>query len=299
MQFNFVLTNHRAPALQALDDILRPLFLGLRAAGHRVIAGALQFRKAPVVNIVVEDFSDPAFVRTLYDARAAWKDDFLLGGVFPFVVDGTGVDEARRAGLRAAVGALDFAWTLAPGVPAAGTFPPERIAVVEYGFQESLVGPRLISDPAARDLDVVIYGQTGPRLDALAAKLAAGRRSHFAVRAGLLPDYIVADLISRAKVVVAVGGPPVAEATLGPRVLKAICNGSLAIAETGGVSGFLSELVPSSAYDAISSLCDETIREGRFVERGLASLERIRRLPLMREALASALALAAARAGGT
>lgn len=294
MQFNVVLTNHRPAALQALDDILRPLFFGLRAAGHGVVAGALQFRRRPAVNLVVENFSDPAFVRTVAEARAAWSRDLVLGVLCPFAVDGAGVDQARGAGLAAVMPLMDFAWTLAADQLPAGLIAAGRAAVVGYGFDEGLVGPRLISDPAGRDLDVVVYGQSGPRLDGLLARLLAAGRSHFAVRAGLLPDYIVADLLSRAKVVAAIDGEAGAEASLAPRALKAICNGAAVITEGGTVPDPLGAAVASCADTQIPVLCGRLIAEGRFVDRGLGALEQIRRTTTMREGVAAAAALAAA-----
>ena len=294
MQFNVVLTNHRPAALQALDDILRPLFFGLRATGHRVVAGTLQFRRRPAVNLVVEDFSDPAFIRTLAEARAAWTGEFIVGVLCPFAIDGAGVDQARRAGLAAAMPLMDFAWTVAPGQLPARLIAADRAAVVGYGFDEGLVGPRLITDPAARDLDLVVYGQTGPRLDGFLARLVAAGRPHFGVRAGLLPDYIVADLLSRAKVVAAVDGAPGGEASLAPRALKAICNGAAVIAQMGTVPDPLCAVVASCADGEMAGLCSRLVAEGSFGDRGLDALEQIRRTTTMREGVAAAAALAAA-----
>jgi len=296
MQFNFVLTNHRAAELQALDDILRPLFFGLRAAGHRVVAGARQFGKPPAVNVMVEDFGDPAVVREIQAARAAAAPDFRLGVLFPLEVGELAPE--RRDGLRSVLPALDFAWTLAPSGLPADLVARDRAAVVRYGFHDSLVGPRLIADPAGRDLDVVVYGPNSPRLDALVGRLAAAQLRHFPVRAGTFPDYIVTDLLSRAKTVAVIGGAPGADAALAPRALKSVCNGALVIAEAGSLSDALAGLLVTCAYDDIPADCGRIVAEGRFVERGLEALERLRGLPGMRDGLAAALAVAAASSVG-
>ena len=288
MQFNFILTNHRAAELQALDDILRPLFFGLRAAGHRVVAGIRQFGGPPVINVMVEDFSDPAVGQEIAAARAAGGPGFRLGVLCPH--DIRGLAPARGDGLRAVRPALDFAWTLAP----LDLVAPERTAVVQYGFHDSLLGPRLISDPAGRDLDVVVYGPNSPRLDALVEKLAAAQLRHFPVRAGTFPDYIVTDLLSRAKTVAVVGGVPGADAALGPRALKSICNGALVVAEEGSIAGALAGLLVPFPYDGIAAACRRIAAEGRFVERGLETLERLRELPGMRAGVEAAAAVAAA-----
>ena len=287
MQFNFVLTNHRAAELQALDDILRPLLFGLRAAGHRVVAGIRQLSGPPVVNIMVEDFSDPAAAREIGAARAAWGAGFRLGVLCPHDIGG--LPPARADGLRAALPAFDFVWSLAP----LDRIAPERIAIVQYGFHDSLLGPRLISDPAGRDLDVVVYGPNSPRLDALVGKLAAAQLRHFPVRAGTFPDYIVSDLLSRAKTVAVVGGVPGADAALAPRALKSICNGALTVAEEGSIAGALAGLLVPCPYDEIPAACRRIAAEGRFVERGLEALERLRQMPGMRSGVEAAAGVAA------
>jgi hypothetical protein len=172
MHFNFVLTNHGAAALQTLDDILRPLFFGLRAAGHRVTAPLRQFGGPPEVNIVVEDFGDLAFVQTVHGARAA-AGGLRLGMLCPLAFGAPDMTPVRRDALNSILPAVDFAWILAPGALPPGALSPDRVAVLRYGFDESLVGPRLISDAARRDLDVVVYGPGGARFDAAVARLAA------------------------------------------------------------------------------------------------------------------------------
>jgi hypothetical protein len=204
---------------------------------------------------------------------------------------------ARADGLRAALPTFDFAWTLAPlEAVSAGRIAPERIAILQYGFHDSLLGPRLITDPVGRDLDLVVYGPNSPRLDALVARLAAAQLRHFPVRAGTFPDYIVTDLLSRARTVAVVGGGPGADAALGPRALKSICNGALTLAEEESIPGALACLLVPCPYDDIPTACRRIAVEGRFVERGLAALERLRQMPGMREGLAAALAVAAGEA---
>ncbi|MBV8537466.1 MAG: hypothetical protein JO128_17840 [Alphaproteobacteria bacterium] len=289
MQFNFVLTNHRAAELQALDDILRPLIFGLREAGHRVVAGIRQFGGPPAINVMVEDFSDPATAQEIAAARGAWGPGFRLGVLCPH--EFRALAPARADGLRAVLPALDFVWSLAP----LDLLAPERRAVVRYGFHDSLLGPRLIADSAGRDLDVVVYGPNSPRLDALVERLAAAQLRHFPVRAGTFPDYIVTDLLSRAKAVAVVGGASGADAALGPRALKSMCNGALVVAEEGSIVDELAGLLASCSYDDIPATC-RRIAEGRFAERGLEALERLRQMPGMRVGLAAALAVAAGRA---
>ncbi len=296
MHFNFVLANHRPAALQALDDVLRPLFLGLRALGHRVTAPARQLRRAPLVNLVVEDFSDPGFARMLTEARAGWGDDLRLGVVCPFGLDGPTMTAARRGGLRAAAHVLDFAWTLAPDQLPPGLLPPDRIAVLGYGFHESMAGPRLISDAQARDIDVVVYAPDHERIGELTRRLAAAGLGHFVLRAGALPDYLVTDILSRGKVAVAIGDRRDPPRCLLPRAVKAVCNGTLPLTEPGSVDGPLADVVPACAYDDMPARCAALIAGGQFAALGLEALERLK-ASTMGSALAAALAVPALRRG--
>lgn len=281
MQFNVVLANHRSAALQGLDDVLRPVFAGLRAAGHRVVVPARQFQKRPVVNLVVGDFSDAAFAQSIRRTRASWGDEFVIGAVYPRGPDGPETSPAP----------VDFAWTLAANLLPPGLLPADRVAVLGYGFEESLIGPRLIADAAARDLDVVVYGPEHPRVTALVRGLEAAKLGAFLLRPGTLPDYLVTDLLSRGKVVAVAGDGRLAPATLRPRIAKAICNGVLVIAEPGSADEALAGAVVECALDDMPARCQAIVAGGDAATRGLQALERFKRVP-MQGALAAALAVA-------
>lgn len=290
MQFNFVLTNHRPAALQGLDDVLRPLFAGLRAAGHRVTAPARQLQKRPVVNIVVEDFSDPAFAALIQRTRTEWADGLLLGVICPFGPGGPETTAARRDGLRAVLPLADFAWTLTPDVLPPGLLPAGRVARLSYGYHESLVGPRLIADAAARDIDVVAYGPESDRLTALIRGLEAVKLGAFILRPGVLPDYLVTDLLSRGKAVAVVGDSHTPPATLRPRIAKAICNGALVLAEPGSADDATAGALVECPLGDVPARCQASIANGDYAARGLQALERFKATP-MRDALAAALAV--------
>lgn len=286
MRFNFVLTNQSSAALQVLDDVLRPVFAGLRASGHQVIAGARRFQKSPTLNVVVGDVADQAFVQAIGAARAAWADEFRLCVFSP----------GGLAGMNPAVEPSDVRWTVAPGAGPA--------AVVTYGFDDKLLGPRLILDPALRDLDVVVYGPEGDRLTRLIAQLAADGLGHFVVRPGALPDYLVTDLLSRAKVVAVIGDDAFPPAALAPRILKALCNGVVVVAagppSAAGPTAHdpLWDLVVRAPADEIAAACRRLIDEARYVDRGQAALEHLRARWTMRDGVRDALALVTGASGG-
>jgi hypothetical protein len=290
MQFSFVLTNHRPAALQALDDVLRPLFAGLRATGHRVVTPVPQFQKRPVVNVVVEDFSDPAFTGLIQGTRSAWGDDFILGVLCAFGSDGPETPPARRDGLRAMLPLADFAWTLAPDQLPPGLLPPDRTALLGSGYHQSLAGPRLIADATARDIDVVVYGPEHDRLAALVRSLDVAKLGSFVLRPGVLPDYLVTDLLSRGKTVAVIGDGRTSPGLLRPRIVKAICNGALVLAEPGSADEGLAGTFAECPLNDMPAQCHTIVASGHAARRGLQALERLK-LASMQDALAAALAV--------
>lgn len=289
MHFNVVLINHRPAALQVLDDVLRPLLFGLRAAGHRVTAPARRLERAPVVNLVVEDFSDPTFAALLRDQRKDWAGDLVLGAICPLTIEAPEMNEVRRTALRAVLPAVDFAWTLAPGVLPPDLIGPERVAMLGYGFHDRLVGPRLIADAAARDIDVVLYSPDHDRLNDVVQRLGAAKLGHFVLRPGVLPDYLATDILSRGKVAVVIGDRRSPARGLLPRILKAVCNGVLVVAEPGSAEAPLGDDVVECPYEEITAQCRAIINGGHYAGRGLGALERLKARS-MADALGPALA---------
>ncbi len=296
MIFNFVLTNLTPARLQVLDDVLWPIFVGLRAAGHRVVAASRVFRPYPALNVVVEDFTDANFVSSLASARAAWPGRFKLGVLCVDMPGAPGAEPARPAAFHAALPGVDFVWTLAPEMPTSG-IPAARVAAIGYGFDGGLAGPRLIAESALRDLDVVVYGTESRRRDELLAALKSVGIGHFLLRAGALPDYLATDLLSRAKLVVVAGDGVTPLAALAPRILKAICNGALVLAEDAA-RGPLAEFVIGGSFADLPRQCREQLAKGNCAERGIDAFERLRSARSMRDGLAAALDVAASDAGG-
>src|SRR5258708_20969888 len=58
MRFNLLLADQSTDRLQELEDVLRPLLFGLRAAGHTVCPGAHECKPPPMVNLAIEGFCD-------------------------------------------------------------------------------------------------------------------------------------------------------------------------------------------------------------------------------------------------
>lgn len=276
MLFNFVIAGTPTERLAALDDALRPIFFGLREAGHRVIAVGQRFEKRPVVNLVVADGPIAA------GAREQAGPDVCLGLI---CVDAVTPEVQRLAA------AFDFVWTCAPTT----AFAAGRHALVPYGFHPALIGPKLERDAARREAGIILYGEEGPRPAALAERLTQAKLPALFVRGGHFPDYIVCDLLSRAALVVVArhkAGDPAPPAM---RIVKAIVNGAAVLAEASPPTG-LAPYVEACTYDAIPARCAALLRDNP-AQRGLEALERFKRETSMAAGLDAALLVAAASVG--
>lgn len=290
MRFNILLANQSTDRLQELEDVLRPLLFGLRAAGHTVGAGAHDCKPPPAVNLAIEGLAD-IDVDAVAGARGRSDAGFLFGVLCPTPPEA--LPPARRDGLRAMLAVSDFAWRVEGIALPPDLFDPRLAVSLVYGFDERLVGPRLITEPALRDIDVVIYGPECARTDALAARVAATGLQQFCLRPGALPDYLATDLLSRAKAVIVVDArsPPMG---LTPRIVKAIYNGAAVVTEPGATTADrFGRAVAYAPYDDLAARGRAVITEGRYVELGLMALDRLRTGVSMGECAAAALSLPA------
>src|SRR5258708_19180288 len=288
MRFNLLLADQSTDRLQELEDVLRPLLFGLRAAGHTVCPGAQECKPPPMVNLAIEGFCD---LDADAIARARSKAGILFGVLCPTPPDAP--PPARRDSLGTLPAVSDFAWTVEGIALPPDLVDPRQGASLGYGFDEPLVGPHLITHPALRDLDVVIYGPEGARTDALAARVVAMGLQPFSVRPGALPDYLSTHLLSRAKVVVVIDErlPPTG---LTPRVLKAIYNGAAVVTEPGATTADrFGHAVAYAAYDDLPAPRPAVVVEGRYVGLGLTALDRLRTGVSMGDCAAAALRLPA------
>lgn len=273
MWFNFVIAGTPTERLAALDDALRPLFFGLRAAGHRVVAVGQGFEPRPAVNMVVAERGGG---RAAVGARRAAGPRACLG---LFCV------EEFAPEMRAVADTFDFIWTCAP----AAMFAPERHAVVPFGFHPASLGPKLERDPARREAGIILYGEEGARPAALADRLSQAGLPTLFVRAGHFPDYIVCDLLSRAALAVVPRHEATDRTPPAMRIAKAIANGALVLTETG-LPADLAAYAECCDYDAMPARCAALLRDNP-AQRGLGALERYQRETSMEAGLAPALTL--------
>lgn len=275
MQFNFVIAGTPTERLAALDDALRPIFFGLRAAGHRVVAVGQRFKARPAINLVVVGGEDDGALAA--PARADAGTEPCIGLLCV---------EEPKADLQRLAATVDFVWTCAP----TALFSPERYAAVPFGFHPALLGPRLERDPARREAGIILYGNEGPRSAQLAERLTQAGLPALFVRSGHFPDYIVCDLLSRAALVVVIRHDAGDRSPPAMRIAKAIVNGAAVLVEAAPPAD-LAPYVEACDYDSMPARCAALLRENP-AQRGLEAHERFQRQTSMAAGLAPALALA-------
>lgn len=290
MLFSFALGGTDAMRLALLEDALRPLFYGLRRAGHRVISFAHGLAPPPTVNVLIEHEGADIGGRAARGRREI--PGVQIGIVCPDDLEGVKANAERWSALCDAAAAADFIWVLADAAPLAGIAVPDRLAAINHGFDPIMLGRRLVPEPARRDIDLIIYGAKTEYRVAIAERLKAADLLPFVVEPGRFPDYLASDLLSRAKLVLVSRDGEAERAPPAVRLAKAICNGAAVIAEAPRsgpcpLAGYVTVCAP----DDFPGRCRELLAEGRFVEHGLERFQQFRAETSMTANLAAALAL--------
>jgi len=299
MIFNFYLGNHDSSGLRGMADLLVPIFNGLEEAGHNVMGYGLGFRPAPAVNLVVEFFPDDAFVDSLIRIKASSGDKLILGllcteDIEDALVMQDPANPRRLANLMRVLKAVDFVWTLLPQVDVLESIcGPGKAALLEYGFSPRSLHPRLRKAPQSRTLDAVMYGNTSPYRQPLVDQLAARGLSTFVTARDVLPMFVTADVLSRAKLVLDVRRGPGVRFPSPTRVVRALHVGVAVVAEDLGPSPISSlyRYTLACPYEQLVERSEQLVRSGLFVDLGLAALEQFRNETSMARNVAAALRL--------
>ena len=202
MLINIYLGNHTAYDFLRMQDILAPIAAGLVEAGHSVKYDLKRFAPAPAINLLVE-FFQPAFVQELRAFKQASGERLRFGILGTEDMEDASVmanpkQPWRRANFEALLPLADFAWTLLPNLDWYGRFLPEdRIGFLRYGHCRSLREPAPV---AAKDIDCLLYGTSGPYRQRVVDALRARGRTVF-VSECALPDYLRRDAVGRSRLI--------------------------------------------------------------------------------------------------
>ncbi len=304
MQFNFFLGNHSGNSFVMLEDLLRPIVVGLQEGGHHVVTYGVEVAMAPKVNVFVEFFREPQFVDTLIELKAQLKDQFLFGLICTEDLDDPHIwmlsGQERRANLLRLLPHADFIWSLVPPQSYAKICPPDRVSHIRYGYSDRLRPACYVADPAERDIDVLIYGSPYKyRLPLAEALASSGLSCDFtisAARPGFLeawPRYLADELLSRAKVVVDMRRGPEVRYLSVTRIAAAIHSAAAVVAEAFDTSEMSSlyRYTNATPYDGLADACRTIIERGDYVGLGQRALERFRAETSMRDNMAEAMDL--------
>lgn len=299
MIFNFLLANHHETSLNSLSDLLVPIYQGLEAGGHHVMRFGLDFHEAPIINVMAEFFTDDAYVENLLRIKRDRGDRFifgLLGTEDPEDDLVMGQYPNRRPNLRRLAAIADFVWTLLPVEPYyAAICGPDRVAWLRYGFCEGYVEPDMIEDPRRRDLDVLLYGNPHPHRDRVVQALKAAGLACVGTQREAYPDFIAADMIRRAKVLLDVRRSLDVRFLSPTRIMRALHSGAVVVSERYDETplAYFYDYVSAAPYEELAARCREIIASGRYVEMAGAALAKFRAETSMAANVAAALRLPA------
>ncbi|HTY66903.1 MAG TPA: hypothetical protein VMH36_09640 [Alphaproteobacteria bacterium] len=297
MIFNFVLANHHETSLNSLGDLLEPIYQGLEANGHHVIRFGIDFHEAPAINVMVEFFKDDVVVEDLLRFKRELGDRFVFGLL------GTEDPEddlvmahypRRRPNLRRLAGVADFVWTLLPVAPYYEAIcGPGRVAWLRYGFSAGYVEPDMIADPRLRDIDVLLYGNPHPYRDRIVQALNAGGLTCVGTQREAYPDFVAADLIRRAKILLDVRRSAEVRFLSPTRIMRGLHSGTAVVSERYDVSplAYFYDYVSPASYEELPDRCREIIKSGSYVGMADAALAKFRAETSMAANVTAALAL--------
>lgn len=312
MIFNFFFGNHTSVLVKAMADLMQPIQAGLEEAGHHVMGAGVRMLPAPVINVLVEPFPEDAFVDALLGMKGEAGDRLLFGLICVEDLQEAAVldnpeQPRRRANLNRVLARADFVWTLAPQVELyAGLCDTANVGLIEFGFSERLLCPRLIANPALRDLDALMYGDISDRRRTVVERAQSSGLECFQTERKFLPDFVTSDLARRAKVMIDMPRYDSGRYPTPTRIGRALHHGVALVSERlpdNGIAGLHSYSAALCAADEIADRCVALIRAGNYAELGLAALARFRAETSMRNNMARAAQLpflariAAARRG--
>jgi hypothetical protein len=299
MVFNFVLKNLDALAVNSLSDLLSPIYAGLTECGHHVIGVGTRLMAAPVVNLFVESFHGDAFTEELLGLKKTLGEKFIFGiicaeDISDEIAMQVASEPQRRVNLLRLLPEADFVWTLLPQKPLLDSLcHAERTALVEYGFAERCLDPYPVRDVAGRDLDCIIYGNDSPYRSAVTEALGQQGLSYFVGYRELYPNFVADDAIRRAKVLIDLRRRPDVRFLSPTRIVKGLHFGVPVVSERFDASEIakLYAYTEACPYNELAARCQQIIRQGNYIERGMEALGRFRTETSMRDNMRRALSL--------
>lgn len=279
MHFHFNLHNLSPIHRYGTQDLVDALRAGLEDCGHAVTLDDRDFLAAPVINLILERFSDKT-VESLRDFKSRAGDGLILGIVGgedledPLVMDGQ--FRWRRDAYMQAIEIADFVWTVLPNVDDYSRYTDAgKVFRFELGYSDRL---RTVTRAPSCDTDVFLPGNLYPYRERVVAAL---EQRGIRVRASGygMPIHVYRSIAGRAKVILDVAREPGLRFLSGSRILLGINNGITVVSEGFDTSplAFFYDYTVSGSADRLVDLCIETVRRPDVVKFGRDATDRFKR----------------------
>jgi hypothetical protein len=301
--FNILVGNHGSSfhSLQLLGPLVNYVRSTLSLCGHDVTVARSTWNE-DAVNLLFEHFPDPQFWTG--EIRNARRDrgcvvgvvatELLVGNTIPYAKNGirasdiAGQDERAQAlyiqkrieGLNAVAPEADFLWSFLERT--AREYQP-RCAQSRFFPVGYTAGPPRETRLAPKDIDVAFFGTLTPHRDSVLKKMASQGLNVVAVGqgtpAGVVPDYIVASLLDRARIglnltLSAVGeSPPGLDPRFASciRVVQMLERELCVVSEDIPLDNPYQDFMRSSPLEALAETCARLLDTGEWREHGMQS----------------------------
>jgi hypothetical protein len=306
--FNILVGNHGTSfhSLQLLGPLVNYVREALSLCGHEVTVARSTWNE-DAVNLLFEHFPDSQFwageIRNARRERdcvvGVVATELLVDNTIPYAKNGIhaadipGQDESAQAlyiqkrieGLNAVAPEVNFLWSFLERT--AREYEP-RCALSRFFPVGHAVGLPRESRQAPKDIDVAFFGTLTPHRASILEKLARQGLGVVAVGrgtpAGVVPDYIVASLLDRARIglnltLSAVGeSPPGLDPRFASciRVVQMLERDLCVVSEEIPLDNPYKDYMCSSPLETLAETCARLLKTGEWRERGMQSAARFR-----------------------
>ena len=308
MLFNILVGNHGTSfhSLQLLGPLVNYVRAALSVCGHEVTVSRSTWSE-DAVNLLFEHFPDPQFwAGEIRNARrrdcvvGVVATELLIGDTIPYakngihVADISGQDERAHAlyirkrieGLNAVAPEVNFLWSF---LERTAREYESRCALSRFFPVGHTVALPRESRQAPKDIDVAFFGTVTPHRASVLEKLSRSQDLNVVAvgrgtPAGVLPDYMVASLLDRARIGLNLTLSAVDESPPGLdprfasciRVVQMLERDLCVVSEEIPLDNPYRDFMCSSPLEALTETCARLIRTGEWRDRGMRSAARFR-----------------------
>ena len=318
MLFNILVGNHGTSfhSLQLLGPLVNYVRSALSLCGHEVTVARSTWNE-DAVNLLFEHFPDPQF--WIDEIRRARQEQgctvgviatelmvdntipYAKNGIYASDVAGNEREQAayiqkRIAGLNAIAPDVDFMWSF---LERTAREYASRCKLSRFLPVGHVGGPPAETRRSPKDIDVAFFGTLTPHRAAVIENMTRGGRLNVVAvgrgtPAGVLPDYVVASLLDRAKIGLNLTLSAVGESTPGLdprfasciRVVQMLERDLCVVSEEIPLDNPYQAFMSSAPPEGLAETCLQLLGTGEWRERGAGNAARFRERMDVRKACA-------------